>query len=209
MDWTRRDVGRLAAGAGAIAALPPGLAPGLAWGAGTTVSHGVSAFGDLKYPAGFARFDYVNPDAPVGGVFSTGYGGGTFDSLNTHILKGNPAIGMGLTFDSLMTGADDEADSIYGLVARSIEYPPDRLWAAFDLRQEARFSDGSPVTAEDLVFTFEILRDKGHPSFRLQLAAVTGVTAEGPLRVRYDFHPEAPRRDLPMTVAGLPILSKA
>ena len=209
MDWTRRDVGRLAAGAGAIAALPPGLAPGLAWGAGTTVSHGVSAFGDLKYPAGFARFDYVNPDAPVGGVFSTGYGGGTFDSLNTHILKGNPAIGMGLTFDSLMTGADDEADSIYGLVARSIEYPPDRLWAAFELRQEARFSDGSPVTAEDLVFTFEILRDKGHPSFRLQLAAVTGVTAEGPLRVRYDFHPEAPRRDLPMTVAGLPILSKA
>ncbi|MGR3717293.1 MAG: extracellular solute-binding protein [Thermohalobaculum sp.] len=209
MDWTRRDVGRLAAGAGAIAALPPGLAPGLAWGAGTTVSHGVSAFGDLKYPAGFARFDYVNPDAPVGGVFSTGYGGGTFDSLNTHILKGNPAIGMGLTFDSLMTGADDEADSLYGLVARSIEYPTDRLWAAFDLRQEARFSDGSPVTAEDLVFTFEILRDKGHPSFRLQLAAVTGVTAEGPLRVRYDFHPEAPRRDLPMTVAGLPILSKA
>jgi len=209
MIWTRRDVGRLAAGAGAIAALPPGLAPGLAWGAGTTVSHGVSAFGDLKYPAGFARFDYVNPDAPVGGVFSTGFGGGTFDSLNTHILKGNPAIGMGLTFDSLMTGADDEADSIYGLVARSIEYPADRLWAAFELRQEARFSDGSPVTAEDLVFTFEILRDKGHPSFRLQLAAVTGVTAEGPLRVRYDFHPEAPRRDLPMTVAGLPILSKA
>ena len=209
MIWTRRDVGRLAAGAGAIAVLPPGLAPGLAWGAGTTVSHGVSAFGDLKYPAGFARFDYVNPDAPVGGVFSTGFGGGTFDSLNTHILKGNPAIGMGLTFDSLMTGADDEADSIYGLVARSIEYPADRLWAAFELRQEARFSDGSPVTAEDLVFTFEILRDKGHPSFRLQLAAVTGVTAEGPLRVRYDFHPEAPRRDLPMTVAGLPILSKA
>ncbi len=209
MIWTRRDVGRLAAGAGAIAALPSVLAPGLALGAGTTVSHGVSAFGDLKYPAGFARFDYVNPDAPVGGVFSTGFGGGTFDSLNTHILKGNPAIGMGLTFDSLMTGADDEADSIYGLVARSIEYPADRLWAAFELRQEARFSDGSPVTAEDLVFTFEILRDKGHPSFRLQLAAVTGVTAEGPLRVRYDFHPEAPRRDLPMTVAGLPILSKA
>ncbi len=205
MIWTRRDIGRLAAGAGAIAA----GAPGLALGAGTTVSHGVSAFGDLKYPAGFARFDYVNPDAPVGGVFSTGFGGGTFDSLNTHILKGNPAIGMGLTFDSLMTGADDEADSIYGLVARSIEYPADRLWAAFELREEARFSDGSPVAAEDLVFTFEILRDKGHPSFRLQLAAVTGVTAEGPLLVRYDFHPEAPRRDLPMTVAGLPILSKA
>jgi microcin C transport system substrate-binding protein len=209
MIWTRRDIGRLATGAGAIAALPPGLAPGLAWGTGTTVSHGVSAFSDLKYPAGFDRFDYTNPDAPVGGTFSTGFGGGTFDSLNTHILKGNPAIGMGLTFDSLMTGADDEADSLYGLVARSIEYPADRLWAAFELREEARFSDGSPVTAEDMVFTFETLRGKGHPRYRLLLAAVTGVTAEGPLRVRYDFHPEAPRRDLPMTVAGLPILSKA
>ncbi len=209
MIWTRRDVGRLAAGAGAIAALPLRLEPGLAWAAETTISHGVSAFSDLKYPADFARFDYVNPDAPVGGAFSTGFGGSTFDSLNTHILKGNPAFGMGLTFDSLMTSADDEADSLYGLVARSIEYPADRLWAAFELREEARFSDGSPVTAEDLVFTFETLRDKGHPSFRLQLAAVTGVTVEGTLRVRYDFHPDSPRRDLPMTVAGLPILSKA
>ena len=205
MIWTRRDVGRLAAGAGAVA----GLAPGFVWGAGTTISHGVSAFGDLKYPAGFARFDYADPDAPVGGTFSTGLGSATFDSLNQFILKGNPAIGLGLTRDSLMTSADDEADSVYALVAKSVEYPADRLWAAFELRQEARFSDGSPITAEDLVFTFETLRDKGHPSYRVLLAAVTGVAAEGPLRVRYDFHPEAPRRDLPMTVAGLSILSKA
>ena len=205
MIWTRRDVGRLAAGAGAVA----GLAPGFVWGAGTTISHGVSAFGDLKYPAGFARFDYADPDAPVGGTFSTGLGSATFDSLNQFILKGNPAIGLGLTRDSLMTNADDEADSVYALVAKSVEYPADRLWAAFELRQEARFSDGSPITAEDLVFTFETLRDQGHPSYRVLLAAVTGVAAEGPLRVRYDFHPEAPRRDLPMTVAGLSILSKA
>ena len=209
MFWTRRDVGRLAAGAGATAALPSGLAPRFAWGAETTISHGVSAFSDLKYPAGFDRFDYVNPDAPVGGTFSTGVGGITFDSLNAFILKGNAAVGLGVTRDSLMTSADDEADSLYGLVAKSIEYPADRLWAAFELRQEARFSDGSPITAEDLVFTFETLRDQGHPSYRVLLAAVTGVAAEGPLRVRYDFHPEAPRRDLPMTVAGLSILSKA
>ncbi len=209
MIWTRRDVGRLAAGAGAIAALPSALAPGQAWGAGTTISHGVSAFGDLKYPAGFDGFDYADPEAPVGGTFSTGVGGITFDSLHQFILKGNAAVGLGLTRDSLMTGADDEADSVYALVAKSVEYPADRLWAAFELRQEARFSDGSPITAEDLVFTFEVLRDKGHPSYRVLLAAVTGVVAEGPLRVRYDFHPEAPRRDLPMTVAGLSILSKA
>ena len=213
MTWTRRDIGRLAAGAGAIAALPsalaPGLAPELAWGAGTTVSHGISAFSDLKYPAGFDHFDYANPGAPVGGTFSTGVGGITFDSLNQFILKGNAAVGLGVTRDSLMTSADDAADSLYGLVAKSIEYPADRLWAAFELREEARWSDGTPITAEDLVFTFETLRDKGHPSYRVLLAAVTGVVAEGPLRVHYDFHPEAPRRDLPMMVAGLPILSKA
>ncbi|MFQ5565956.1 MAG: extracellular solute-binding protein [Paracoccaceae bacterium] len=209
MTWTRRDIGRLAAGAGALTALPPVLAPGPALGAGTKVAHGVSAFGDLKYPADFDHFDYADPDAPVGGTFSTGASGFTFDSLNQFILKGNAAFGLGVTRDSLMVSADDEADSLYGLVAKSIEYPEDRLWAAFELREEARWSDGSPITAEDLVFTFETLRDKGHPSYKVLLAAVTGVTAEGPLRVRYDFHPQAPRRDLPMTVAGLSIISKA
>jgi hypothetical protein len=209
MIWTRRDVGRLAAGAGAIAALRPGFALGATHGTATTISHGVSAFSDLKYPDGFSHFDYANPDAPVGGTFSTGYGGVTFDSLNPFILKGNPAIGLDFLFDSLMVSADDEADSLYGLVAKSVEIPEDRLWATFELREEARFSDGSPITAEDVVFTFETLRDKGSPVYKVVLAAVTNVTAEGPLRVRYDFHPAAPRRDLPMTVAGLNILSKA
>ena len=213
MNWTRREVGRLAAGAGAAAALPPGLAPATAWGAATTIApmiaHGVSAFGDLKYPAGFERFDYADPEAPVGGTFSTGLGSSTFDSLNQFILKGNAAAALGLTRDSLMASADDEADSLYGLVAKSIEYPADRLWAAFELRREARWSDDTPISAEDLVFSFEILRDQGHPRYRVLLAAVTGAVAEEPLRVRYDFHPDAPRRDLPMMVAGLPILSKA
>jgi microcin C transport system substrate-binding protein len=204
MSWTRRDVGRLAAGAGVTAVLPHGLA----LGAATTISHGVSAFGDLNYPADFPAFDYATVDAPVGGTFSTGVGGGTFDSLNPFILKGNPVTGMGRTFDSLMVSADDEPDAVYGLIAKSVEYPEDRLWAAFELREEARFADGSPITAEDVVFTFETLRDKGHPSYRVVLAAVTGVSAEGPLRVRFDFHPDAPRRDLPMTVATLPVLSK-
>ena len=205
MTWTRRDIGRMAAGAGVLAALPHRLA----LGAAPVISHGISAFSDLKYPAGFDRFDYPNPNAPKGGTFSTSFAGGTFDSLNPYILKGNPVALMGVTTDTLMTSADDEADSMYGLVAKSIEYPEDRLWAAFEMREEARFSDGSAVTAEDVAFTFNILRDKGHPRYRLLLAAVTDVTVEGPLRVRFDFHPDAARRDLPMAVAGQPILSKA
>jgi microcin C transport system substrate-binding protein len=209
MDWTRRDLGRLTLGAGAAALLPPGLAPRLAGAAETTVAHGVSAFGDLKYPADFAHFGYVNPEAPVGGTYSTGVAESSFDSFNGFILKGNPAAFLGLAFDSLMTSAYDEPDALYGLVARSIEYPENRLWAAFELREEARFADGSPITADDVVFSFETLRDKGHPSYRVLLAAVTGAVAEGLRRVRYDFHPDAPRRDLPMTVAGLSIISKA
>lgn len=204
MTWTRRDVGRLAVTAGAIVALPATAS----LGAGTTLAHGVSAFGDLKYPDGFDHFDYANPEAPVGGTFSTGVGG-TFDSLNSFILKGNSATGMTLTFDSLMASSGDESDALYGLIAASVEYPPDRLWAAYNLRPEARFSDGSPITAEDIVFTFESLRERGHPTYRVVLSAITGATAEGPLRVRFDFHPDAPRRDLPMIVAGISILSKA
>jgi microcin C transport system substrate-binding protein len=203
MTWTRRDLGLLAISASTIAALPTAAS----LGAETTLAHGVSAFGDLKYPDGFDHFDYVNPDAPVGGTFSTGVGG-TFDSLNPFILKGNPAAGMTLTFDSLMTRADDEPDSLYGLIAASVEYPPDRLWAAFDLRPDARFSDGSPIMAEDVVFTFESLRERGHPSYRVVLTAITNVTAENPRRVRFDFHAEAPRRDLPMIVSNISILSK-
>ena len=205
MTWNRRDLGRLAAGAGALALLPGPLARSAA----TTVAHGVSAFGDLKYPPGFERFDYASPEALIGGTWSMGAAGGTFDSLNPFILKGDPASGLGFTYDSLMVSAADEADSMYGLVAKSIEYPEDRLWAAFELREEARFADGSPITAEDVVFTFNALREKGHPSYRVVLAGVIGVEAEGPLRVRYDFDPNAPRRDLPMLVAGLDILSKS
>ncbi len=208
MSWTRRDLGRLAAGAGAWGVLRTGYAPAQDSGTATTIAHGVSAFGDLKYPADFRHFDYASPEGLTGGTYSTGVGGITFDSLNPFILKGYPAAGMVLTFDSLMIRADDEADAVYGLVARSVEYPPDRLWCAFDLREEARFADGSPITAEDVVFTFETLRDKGHPSYKLVLAPVIGASAEGPMRVRFDFHPEAPRRDLPMTVAGLAVVSK-
>jgi microcin C transport system substrate-binding protein len=176
----------------------------------TTVSHGISAFGDLKYGPDFQHFDFVNPDAPTGGVWSTGYGNVTFDSFNPFILKGNPAIGVAaFLYDSLMVGAADEPDAMYGLVAQSAEMPEDRSWVAFDIRPEARFQDGTPITAEDVVFSFETLRDKGHPSYRVLLEPVASATAEGERRVRFDFVEAAPKRDLPMLVAGLPILSKA
>lgn len=172
--------------------------------------HGVSAFGDLAYPPDFSHFNYVDPEAPKGGTWSTGYGNITFDSFNPFILKGNPAIGISaLVHDSLMTSAEDEPASMYGLIAESAEMPEDRAWIAFTIREEARFQDGTPITAEDVVFSFETLRDEGHPSYRMLLAPVERAIAEDEHRVRFDFADEAAKRDLPLLVAGLPVFSAA
>lgn len=173
--------------------------------------HGVSAFGDLKYPEGFAHFDYVNPNAPRGGRIRMRTSGGrlTFGSFNPFIFKGDPAEGSGLLFDSLMARASDETDAMYGLVAESVSLPPDRAFAIFHLRPEARFSDGSALTAADVVWSLETLKEKGAPQFKLPLRAVTGATALDAQTVRYDFAPEAGKRDLPLLVAQLPIFSKA
>ena len=178
---------------------------------GIVRAHGVSAFGDLKYPADFSHFAYADPNAPKGGMWS-GLGTGasaTFDSLNPFILKGEPAQGMGFTFDTLMASADDEPDAMYGLVAEAVEYPADRTWARFFLRPEAAFSDGSRITAEDLVFSFEILRDKGDPRYRVLFRDVLEAEAEDAGTVIYRFNGQAATRDLPMLVAGQPVLSKA
>jgi len=135
-----------------------------------TERHGISAFGDLKYPPHFKHFDYVNPTAPKGGRFS--HIGATrsfnqnfltFNSLNTFILKGDGAQGMELTFASLMVRAEDEPDSLYGLAARAVQISPDGLTYRFLLRPGIRFHDGSPITAHDVAFSLKILKDKGHP----------------------------------------------
>lgn len=173
----------------------------------TTVSHAVSVFGEVKYPADFPHFDYVNPDAPKGGVHST-WAFGTFDSLNPFILKGAPAGGLGLLFDTLMTGSADEPDALYGLVAESIELPDDRSWAIFTIRAEARFADGSPITADDVVFSFETLRDMGAPSYRIMFKDFAGVEALDAARVKFTFREGAATRDLPLTAARLPVLSQ-
>jgi microcin C transport system substrate-binding protein len=176
----------------------------------TTVAHGISAFGDLKYPAGFARFDHANPDAPVAGTMSfRGTGASqTFDSVNLFILAGEPAQGLMLLHDTLLIAADDEPDAAYGLIAESLEYPPGREWVIFTLRPEARFSDGTPITAHDVVWTYETLTTLGRPTYRIQLSDVASVTALDDNRVRFDFREGAATRDLPNLVGSLAILPR-
>jgi len=172
--------------------------------------HGLSAFGDLKYPLDFSHFDYVNPGAPKGGRLSMIGTAGltTFDSFNNYILKGDPAQGLAFLFDSLMTRALDEPDAVYGLVASSAEVTPDGKSVVFHMRPEAKFADGSPVTAEDAAFSFETLKEKGHPSLAIPLRDVVKAEALDPHTVRYTFEGDL-TRDLPRIVATLPLLSKA
>lgn len=171
--------------------------------------HGFSAFGNLKYAADFTHFKYVNANAPKGGRLSMIGTAGliTFNSLNGFILKGDAAQGLGYLFDSLMTPAQDEPDSMYGLVAKSVELADDRKSITFYLREQAKFADGSPLRAQDVVNSFTLLKEKGHPRIALQLRDVDKAEALDSLAVRYSFKGDQ-IRDLPAVVAGLPIFSK-
>ena len=140
--------------------------------------HAISMYGDLKYGPDFKHFDYANPNAPKGGTVKMS-AGGTYDCLNQFILKGVSAYGLGLIYDSLMENTRDEPFSEYGLLAESIEVPPDRSWALFTLRSGARWHDGKSITPEDVVFTLETLRTKGHPFFRNYYADVKQVEKVG------------------------------
>ncbi len=194
----------LAAGIVALALLgaPPRLAA-------EEFRHGLSTFGELKYPADFKYFDYVNPDAPKGGRFST-YGGplNSFDSFNPFILKGDAATGLSMLFDTLMERSGDEPDAMYGLVAKEVAVAADGKAVTFRLRPEAKFSDGSAITAEDVVFSFDVLKAKGHPSYRIMMRDVAKAEVIDTHTVRFAFTGEL-TRDLPTIVAGLPVLSKA
>src|SRR5437868_7150942 len=182
---------------------------------GGTEMHGMSVFGDLKYPADFKHFDYVNPDAPKGGLFSTipstrAYNQSfqTFNSFNAFILKGEGAKGMELTFDALMARANDEPDAMYGLAAKSVWISPDKLTYRFTMRPEARFHDGSKMTAHDVAFSLSTLKEKGHPLILLQLRDFVKAEALDDATVAVIFAPNR-ARDVPLYVAGLPIFSKA
>lgn len=172
--------------------------------------HGISAFGDLKYPPDFTHFDYVNPDAPKGGRVATQgiLARDTFDSFNGYILKGDPAQMIELLHDTLMVRAFDEPDAMYGLVAKSADIAPDKQSVTFALRPEARFSDDTPVAAEDVCDTFRLIKTEGHERIRIAIRDVEKCEILGPHEVRYLFTGKF-TRDLPLAVAELPILSKA
>ena len=179
--------------------------PGIAAAQGP--AHGLSMHGDLAYGPGFRHFAYVNPRAPKGGTVRLS-AIGTFDNLNPFILKGTAAAGLGGLFDTLLVHSADEAFSEYGLVAETVETPPDRSWVVFTLRSNARFHDGRPMTVDDVVWTFETLRTKGHPFYRSYYSQVARVEADGPRRVRFTFKPGV-NRELPLILGQLPVLSKA
>ncbi len=169
-------------------------------------SHGLSMFGDLHYPSGFKHFDYVNPNAPKGGKVRH-YALGSFDSLNPFILKGSPAQMVGATWDSLLVQSRDEAFSAYGLVAEKIRYPENRKWVEFILRKEARWHDGKPLTADDVMFTVETLKQHGHPLYRTLLKEVSRIDILSAYHIRFYFGQYA-NRELPLIVGTLPILPK-
>jgi len=168
--------------------------------------HAVAMNGTPKYPAGFKHFDYVNPDAPKGGLFRQA-AIGTFDSLNPFIAKGNPASGLGLTYDTLTVKSDDEPFTEYGLLAESIQMPEDRSWVIFHLRPEARWHDGEPVTAEDVVFSYKALVEQGSPLYSRYYADVTEAKALDQWRVKFSFG-EGTNKELPLILGQLQVFPK-
>jgi microcin C transport system substrate-binding protein len=177
--------------------------------------HGMSVFGDLKYPADFQHFDYVNPAAPKGGVFSflpslRAYNQSfqTFNSLNAYILKGEGAQGMDMTFAPLMVRANDEPDALYGLAAKSVQISADKLTYRFTLRPEARFHDGTKLTAHDAAFALTALKTKGHPLILQQMRDMVKAEALDDATLVVSFA-ENRARDVPLYVASLPIFSQA
>src|SRR6202035_2142986 len=196
------------------------IALGASWGrpamaaeAGTE-AHGMSAFGDLKYPPDFHHFGYVNVNAPKGGFFSTIPSGRaynqsfqTFNSLDASILKGDGAQGMGMTFATLMARAGDEPAALNGRAAKSVASSPDGLVYRFTLRPEAGFHDGTKLTAHDAAFSLNTLKAKGHPLIVAQMRDMVKAEAPDDATLIVTFA-EKRARDVPLYVAGLPIFSK-
>ena len=210
---TRRRVLEAAAGA-AIAGVTCDAASS-AGAADAIEAHGLSTFGDLAYPADFAHFNYVDPHAPKGGVFSQigpsqlyNQNFLTFNSLNSFILKGDAAQGMELTFATLLAPSGDEPDAMYGLAAGKVRRSADGLTYTFFIRPEAKFHDGSPLTAHDVAYSLATLKAQGHPLITQLLRDMLGAHADDDRSVTVTFAPKR-ARDVPLFVAGLPIFSRA
>jgi len=172
----------------------------------TACRHGMAMHGNPKYGADFHHFDYVNPEAPKGGSIRLAVQG-TYDSFQDFIPKGNSASGLSLLYDQLLVNSADEPFTGYGLITECMEVPEDRSQVVFHLRPEARWHDGKPITADDVVWTFETLMTKGHPSFRFYYASVAGVEKLDERRVKFTFK-EQGNRELPLIVGQLQVLPK-
>ncbi len=198
-------------------------APAVADDGPVTRSNAIAILAKPALPPDFPYFPYVNPTAPKGGEVTLA-SIGMFDSFNPFILRGTSTFGMlspwvalpggsgsgssvGHLWESLLTSSADEVSVAYGHLAGVIELPADKMWVAFELRPEAKFSDGTAVTAEDVAWTYTTLLEKGRPSFRIQMADVKDVVVEGPRRVRFNFKSNE-NRELPLILGGLPVLPK-
>ncbi|MFK4504411.1 microcin C transport system substrate-binding protein [Bradyrhizobium japonicum] len=213
-QMSRRHVLVLGVGGTLGASLGALMLPGARASEAGIEAHGISAFGDLKYSADFHHFDYVNLDAPKGGTFSLipsvrAYNQSyqTFNSLNAFILKGDGAQGMDMTFVPLMARANDEPDGMYGLAAKSVRISPDRLVYRFTMRPEAKFHDGSKLTAHDAAFSLTSLKTKGHPLIIVQMRDMVSAEAIDDATLVVTFA-KGRARDVPLYVASLPIFSK-
>src|SRR5690606_240752 len=193
------------------------LLPGKAFAATPTGTklHGLSAFGDLKYKADFPHFDYVNPDAPKGGAMNFSPPNWmfnqsplTFNTLNSFALKGDAPPRMELCFDTLMARALDEPDAVYGLLAESVTLSEDRNTFDFALQPQARWHDGTPLTAHDVAFSLLLYKEKGHPALLLPLAELMEAVALDDRTVRLVFSGRQSVQTI-LTVVVMPIVSKA
>lgn len=169
-------------------------------------THGIAIFGDLKYPSNFTHFDYVNPDAPKGGEVKVAWSG-SFDNFNPFIIKGNAAMGAGSLHCTLLSSSDDEPASAYGYLAEKVELAPDRKSEVFTLNKNAKFSDGAPVTADDVIFSFHTLMKKGTPNFAQYYKDVKSVEKLNDHQVKFTFSTDK-NRELATILGQLPVFSK-
>lgn len=182
---------------------------GMAAAQDVTVSYGFSNFGALKYPADFAHLDYVNPDAPKGGEISI-WAQGTFDSFNQYARDGVPAALNTIGDESILTATADDPYGLYCFMCTTLEYPADLSFVTFNLRQDVKFADGTPMTAEDVAYSFDLFQTQGIAEYRAVVEGfIESVEVEGPYRITFRFKPEAPVRDRVGFAGGTPVFSKA
>lgn len=171
-------------------------------------SHGISTFGDLKLPADFKYLPYVNPDAPKGGEISE-WSPGSFDSFNPYAIAGNSGALSSIFYESILSSTLDDVSAAYCLMCETMEYPEDRSWVIFNLRKDVTFSDGSPMTADDVLFSYELFRDKGIPEYRsVANGKYQSVEVLDPYRIKFTFTPGTSFRDMPAQAGGSPIFSR-